>query len=129
SGDWSAQFIANQKVSDGLMEADLVGLSVFAPFNVEPAGGVLSVNPPTLNFGVVPVDTPAEATFTITNTGGSLVDGAVTVAAPFTVVEGGTYSIPPGEDHVVRVSFTPTSPTTFRREATLSGGGGAIVVL
>ncbi|MCK4413961.1 MAG: choice-of-anchor D domain-containing protein [Candidatus Eisenbacteria sp.] len=63
-----------------------------------------------LDFGVVEVDNFADLQFTITNTGGGLLEGAVTEDCPEFAITGGAapYSLANGQNHLVTVTFTPT---------------------
>ena len=85
--------------------------------SVAPAGAV--------DFGSVLVGQSADRTFTVTSIGGTTVTGVATANPPFTVVSGGSYTLPPGAAQQVMVRFTPTGATTVTGNVTFTGGVGA----
>jgi hypothetical protein len=88
-------------------------------FAVSPTG--------TVAFGDVNLGTFAERTFTVTNTGGGTVSGAVSVAAPFTIKSGSPFSVSGvGASTTVTVRFTPTTTTTVSATVSFTAGGGTI---
>ncbi len=70
------------------------------------------VEPPSLDFGGVPIGSIADARFTITNTGGGLLSGSVTEQCEeFTIVSGGgSYALGAGQARQVSVRFAPAVP-------------------
>jgi hypothetical protein len=129
AGEWTTDHAANIGVSAGVLEADLVGLSLVAPFN-RPLGAVLQATPNGLAFGEVPMGTDAELTLSVTNVGDALLEGVAGVSAPFTIVSGGSYSIAPGGPaHEIVVRFSPGAAGDFNRVVTLTGGGGANITV
>ncbi len=70
---------------------------------------VCSVTPTFLNFGPVTINTGAERTFTVRNTGGGTLSGNITESCPdYSLVSGGgAFSLGPGESKVVTVRFQP----------------------
>ena len=88
-------------------------------FAVSPTG--------TVTFGDVNLGTFAERTFTVTNTGGGTVSGAVSVAAPFTIKSGSPFSVSGvGASTTVTVRFTPTTTTTVSATVSFTAAGGTI---
>ena len=79
---------------------------------------VCSLNPTSLDFGVVPIGASLDRSFTITNTGGGKLAGTVAIAAScadFTVLSGeGAFALDAGASLPVTVRFTPqrTAPSS-----------------
>jgi PKD repeat protein len=89
-------------------------------------GTQLSVSPSTLNFGTVAVGANAQASFVVTNAGGTaLTNGVATVSTgPFTILSGTPFSLPGfGATNLV-VRFAPTSAASFTNTVTFTGGNG-----
>ena len=86
---------------------------------------VIYVAPMLLNFGPVATNKTATATFVVENMGRARLVGKVTVAAPFKIVAGGSYSLKENEAQVVTISYKPTGAPTDKQTVTFTGGGGA----
>ncbi|HTS17601.1 MAG TPA: glycosyl hydrolase 53 family protein [Verrucomicrobiae bacterium] len=67
----------------------------------------LGVTPSSVVFGTVATGRTVQASFVVTNTGGSLLTGSATVAPPFGIVMGNSFSLSSGSSTNVVVSFTP----------------------
>jgi hypothetical protein len=88
-------------------------------FAVSPTG--------TVNYGTVNIGSFAERTFTLSNTGGGTVSGAVSVAAPFSVVSGSSFTLAgTGATQAVTVRFTPTTTTTVSTSVTFTAADGSV---
>jgi hypothetical protein len=75
----------------------------------------------------VNLGTFAERIFTVSNTGGGTVSGAVSVAAPFTIQSGSPFSLTGvGASTTVTVRFTPTTTTTVSATVSFTAGGSTI---
>ncbi len=71
-------------------------------------------SPTSLDFGTVPAGTSSDLSFTITNTGSEALSGTVTESCSHYEIAGGSsYSLEPGEWHLVTVRFRPTAAGTF----------------
>jgi O-glycosyl hydrolase len=90
---------------------------------VEPAS--IAVAPASQDFGTIKVGTTTDRAFTVENTGGGTLAGTASVAAPFSIVSGGSYSLTAGQTQSVTVRYSPTSPDTHNGDASFTGGGGA----
>jgi hypothetical protein len=102
------------------------GHGTILTFNTPPPAPVLSVTPPSLDFGNVTVGTTSDLNFTVTNTGGGTLTGTASVpAGPFSIAAGATYSIAAGATHTVTVRFAPTATGPVSATVTFTGGGGA----
>ena len=88
--------------------------------------GELSVAPSGHDFGSVEVGTTVDRTFTVHNTGGSVVSGSASVASPFFIVTGSPYSLVGGASQAVTVRYSPTEEGTHNQDVTFTGGGGAL---
>jgi len=73
------------------------------------------IDPPELAFGEIEVGSDDYRTFTITNTGGETLDGAVPeVCGVFEVVNGmGAFSLLPGQSHTSTVRFAPPDTLAY----------------
>lgn len=90
-------------------------------FSVSPSG--------TVNFGAVSLGSFAEQTFTVSDTGGAALSGTASVAAPFSVVSGSSFTLASlGASQAVRVRFTPTTTTTVSTNLAFKVGGDTISV-
>jgi hypothetical protein len=85
----------------------------------------ISVTPASLDFGTVSVGATSDLTFTVQNTGGGTLSGTASVAAPFSVVSGGSYDLAAGASQAVTVRYSPTGAGTHSGTVTFTGGGGA----
>ncbi len=94
---------------------------------------VIVVNPLTINFGTVAVNSSVQEQFSIQNTGTALLSGEITTPAGYSVIEATSkekgnvlasrennytrntlsYSINPGSSKIYYLIFTPTSATTY----------------
>ncbi len=84
----------------------------------------LNVTPPSLNFGSVTIGLTNTLTFTIINTGDLTLNGTADASAPFAVVDGNPYSVPPQQTGTVSVAFAPTASGAFNQNVTFGGNGG-----
>ena len=90
-----------------------------ADFALSPTG--------TVSFGTVSLGASADRTFTLTNIGGGTLSGAVSVAAPFSVVSGSPFTLGgTGATQTVTVRFSPTATTTSSTSVTFTAGGGSL---
>ncbi len=87
---------------------------------------LISVSPSTLNFGSVLIGVESNLTFTVKNIGGGTLAGTASVAAPFSVVSGGSYTLGANQSQTVTVGFTPSSAGGSTSSVTFTGGGGTI---
>ncbi|MFV1979632.1 MAG: choice-of-anchor D domain-containing protein [Rhodothermia bacterium] len=87
------------------IDADLTGSGIVQP--------QISVSPGSHDFGTIVVGEDSSQTFTIANTNGSTLEGAISVSSGEThysiVSGGGNYSLPVGESIDVEVRFAPQS--------------------
>jgi hypothetical protein len=84
----------------------------------------ISVTPGNLNFGSIQVNTTADLPFTVQNSGGGTLSGTATVAAPFSIVSGGSYTLTAGQSQTVTLRYSPTSVGTHNGTVNFTGGGG-----
>ena len=85
---------------------------------------VPSVSPSSLNFGTVPANTTVSNYFTLQNTGGGVLSGTASVAAPFHVMAGGTYNLTNGQTQDVWISYTPSGAVSDSQTVTFAVAGG-----
>ena len=86
---------------------------------------VIYVAPMTLDFGSVPSNRTATATFIVENMGVGILAGKVTVPAPFKITSGATYSLKENETQIVTVTYKPSGAPTDKQTAKFTGGGEA----
>jgi hypothetical protein len=84
----------------------------------------ISVTPASQNFGTVAVGTTTNQSFIVQNTAGGTLIGNVSVAAPFSIVSGGSYSLAAGQNQTVMVRYTPTAEGTNTATVSFSNIGG-----
>jgi hypothetical protein len=101
------------------------GCSSVSCTGVGEAHPICSLDQADLAFGVVPVGTSVDRSFSITNTGGGKLAGSVgTTCTGFAVVSGGgAFSLGTGASLVVTVRFTPPSPLPFSCSVTIESSG------
>lgn len=86
----------------------------------------IAIAPSVLAWGDVEEDTaPADKTIVVTNSGAGTLAGVATVAAPFTIQSGGTYSLAAGATQDVVVRYRPTMQHRDSQNVSFTGGGGA----
>jgi hypothetical protein len=87
----------------------------------------LSVAPTSLDFGRVTVGSTADKTIVVQNTGGGKLIGSASVAPPFSIVSGGSFTLSLGAKQNVVVRFTPTSGVFAANVTFTSNAGDASV--
>ncbi len=102
------------------------GASTNAVTGTGVAPGNIGVNPASLDFGTIATGTTSQRVFVVSNTGGTTVtNGTATVGAPFAIVAGQQFSVPPFGSTNVTVQFAPVSAGAFTGQvvfATANGG-------
>jgi hypothetical protein len=88
---------------------------------------ILSVSPSSLSFGAVLANTTVSNSFTIQNIGVGVLSGTATVAAPFQIMSGGTYSLTNNQTQAVWVSYTPSGAASDSQTVTFTVAGGITV--
>ncbi len=89
------------------------------------ASAAIAVTPPSLTFGSIEVGTSASQSLYVTNVGLGTLTGNASVAPPFSIVSGGSYSLAPSQGQQVVVSYNPTAAGTNGAVVSFTGGGGA----
>jgi YD repeat-containing protein len=97
-----------------------------ADFSVSPSG--------TMSFGSVNLGSSADRTFTVSNTGGGVLSGSVSLGAPagsganpFTIVSGNPINLSGASTtQNVTVRFTPSTTTTVSTNLIFAVGGGTV---
>ena len=123
SGDFSAV-----NVPAGLTPSFVVNASDLT-LTLTSSGGspLLGVTPASLGFSAVEVGLSSGLVFVVTNSGDALLTGtaAVTGVAPFSVTEGGSFSLAAGEATNVVITFAPLLPESFADGVLFSTDGGS----
>ena len=87
----------------------------------------VSVTPTApIAFGNLAVGGSADQTLTVQNTSTTSVTGTASVAAPFSIVSGGSFSLVPGASQVVTIRFRPTTAGTFATSVSITAGGDTL---
>lgn len=86
---------------------------------------VIYVTPMVVDFGRVPTNRTATATFVVENVGSTKLVGKATVRAPFKISAGGDYSLKENEAQIVTITYTPTGTAPDTQTVSFSGGGQA----
>jgi hypothetical protein len=91
------------------------------------ARAALSVSPSGIvSFGSALTGVSIDRTFTVQNMTGSTLTGGSSVAAPFTIVTGGSFSLAAGASQAVVVRFRPTVAGTFAANVNFTAQGDTI---
>jgi subtilisin-like proprotein convertase family protein len=85
----------------------------------------IAVTPASLTFGSIQVGASASQSLYVTNIGQGTLTGNATVASPFGIVSGGSYSLAANQGQQVVVSYNPTLAGTNSAVVSFTGGGGA----
>ncbi|MCX6879917.1 MAG: leucine-rich repeat protein [Verrucomicrobia bacterium] len=84
----------------------------------------LTVSPSTtISYGSLLVSNISDRTFNVSNVGTSTVPFTVSVASPFSVVSGGTYTLAPGQSTNTTIRYSPTAAGNNSAYVTFTGGG------
>jgi len=86
------------------------------------------MGPKVLNFGKVEVGTTADQSFTAQNTGAGTLTGSATTTAPFSLVEGSSFSLGEGQSQEVVVRFSPSSKAFSLGTVSVDSDGGSASV-
>ncbi|HEX7860389.1 MAG TPA: putative Ig domain-containing protein [Verrucomicrobiae bacterium] len=97
--------------------------------SIAPAGPGIGVSPSNLQFPETGLGEVYDLEIVVRNNGAGTLTGNATAPAPFSVILGGSYSIPSGEERPVRVRYSPGAVGTHNASLTLSGGTGLTVPL
>lgn len=124
-GGWTGDGVQSLSIEPNRLEAQLDQLNLFAPFGLRPGTAGIQVLPVQYTFGRVPVGDTVQAEFVVTNTGSARLVGAASVAAPFAIVSGRSYSLDPGRSQTVVLSFTPADARDYAASISFGGGEGA----
>jgi hypothetical protein len=85
----------------------------------------IAVTPASQDFGSVQVNTTADRSFTVQNTGGGTLSGSASVSSPFSIVSGSPYSLTANQSTAVTVRYSPTAAGSDNQNVSFTGGGGA----
>jgi hypothetical protein len=88
-----------------------------------------TVTPPgNVTFGSVAVNGTVERRFTVHNTSSASISGGASVAAPFSIVSGASFSLASGDQQAVVVGFRPTTLGSFAASVTFVASGDTVVL-
>jgi oligosaccharide reducing-end xylanase len=93
---------------------------------VPTAEPVISVTPPTLDFGSVAIGSSADRSFYVQNTGGGLLSGGASASAPFSVLVGSPYNLTTNQITTVTLRYTPASAGGAGQDVSFTGADGAV---
>ncbi|MDQ6703968.1 MAG: hypothetical protein M3Z96_13250 [Pseudomonadota bacterium] len=91
-----------------------------------PNSPVISVTPPTRDYGSILHGTTVNALITVTNIGQGTLTGNASLSGSgaFSIVSGGTFSVGAGASQTVTVRFAPSTVGRFDTDLKLSSNGG-----
>ena len=92
------------------------------------SGPVIACSPGVLEFGVVGVKRTKDLLLMVRNVGEGTLTGKASVAAPFSIVGGKTYSLRSGESHSLTVRYSPKAEGTNSQPVVFSGESSVTVV-
>ena len=119
TGTWTSNVVF---ISNGGSSTNAVSGMGLTPGNI-------AVTPATLNFGALATGTTAQASFVVTNSGGTAVSNgtAIVSGGPFTIVSGAAFSVSGLASTNVVVRFAPVSAGGFTNSVvfTTANGGNA----
>lgn len=87
-----------------------------------------SVTPDSLSFDSVALNTCADRTLTVTNTGGGTLTGTASTALPFSITGGASIDLEAGQNRTLTVRFCPTTAGTRTGTLTLGLNSGDLTV-
>jgi len=90
---------------------------------------VVMITPMLLDFGPVKTHTTATNTLLVENAGGGKLVGKATVAAPFKIISGASYSLKEDAAQLVTITYTPGGAAADTQIVTFTGAGGAKVTV
>jgi hypothetical protein len=102
------------------------GAYEYAPLTTNAA---VSISPSTLGFGLVQTNMTRDLTMTVQNAGVSTLVGNASVAAPFSIISGASYSLSANQSQAVTVRYSPTIAGSNSQTITFTGGGGATALV
>ncbi len=144
-GPWNTDAVRHLVFGEGTIDADLVSLSVFAPYQTPESGPELTLLPDrfgTEDFGWVPAGSTSDGRLTVRNTGGGVLSGVASVANPGFVfvtlkIQGGTvvetesaavpYNLGPGRSQKLTLRFKPTEAKEYRATVLFTGAGDGVI--
>ena len=97
--------------------------------NVPVPTPIIQVSPASIGYGTVLVGTSVTNSFTVKNNGTGTLSGSASVASPFSIVSGSSYSLGAGQTQAVVVVFSPLGASNYNQSVSFSGGGGANVTV
>jgi hypothetical protein len=92
--------------------------------NLPAVGSIIQMSPGSANYGIVSTGTSATQIFQVQNVGSGTLTGSASVAMPFNIVSGGTYSLKANQSQTVTVTFNPSAAGPYNLNVAFSGGGG-----
>jgi hypothetical protein len=93
--------------------------------NPTPVPAITVTPTTTVAFGSIAVGSSSTQTFTVKNSGSGTLTGSASVASPFSIVSGGSYSLAAGASQTVTVKFAPTAAQSYSQNVSFTGGAGA----
>jgi hypothetical protein len=88
---------------------------------------IIQASSGSVSLGTILSGAHTTGSFTVQNIGGGLLSGTASVAAPFTIVSGGTYNLTANQSQTVVVGFNPTTVGSLNQNVSLTGGGGTSI--
>lgn len=84
----------------------------------------MTISPARLDFGSLIAGQTTTRSFQIANNGGQALTGAVSTAAPFSILSGASFNVSADQTGLVQVAFGPTAPGAFSNVVVFSSNAG-----
>lgn len=94
---------------------------------VVPVAPIISIDPDSIDFGTINIGDTSERLVTVSNIGTATLNGSVNAFAPYEVVFGSPYSIPPGRSASVLLRFAPFREGEIENTLLFDGGGDGVL--
>jgi len=97
--------------------------------NVPVPTPIIQVSPASIGYGTILAGTSVTNSFTVKNMGTGTLSGSASVASPFSIVSGSSYSLGAGQTQAVVVVFSPQVASNYSQSVSVSGGGNGTNVM
>jgi hypothetical protein len=86
--------------------------------------GHIAVSPASVNFGLIVTGATAQASFVVSNAGGTTLLGSAEVGPPFAILAGTPFTLDQALSTNLVIRFAPTTPGVFSNAVVFSSNGG-----
>jgi hypothetical protein len=85
---------------------------------------IMEVTPGSQSYGTVMNGTSVTNSLTVENVGGGTLSGTASVAAPFSILSGGSYSLGNNQSQAISVVFNPATAGSYSQDLTFTANAG-----